>query len=464
MSAKAYKTYMVAGLVALASWAVTGCVSGPDQMDQVTGQELGGAAEDEPGEAEGDGALAPAAPFERSELAALASPTTVPEGWPLAQDFQQTYQRGVAPYTITECEAASVLVRADGDEEQRTFELGQAMLATTHGESTRLLIMHGGDGLAYDLRRLEYDEQPSAGEAGSLLFLSREEQGQGEEPARAELVCVGARQTRPTQLGAEFAAHAYVHTLAQTGEDLYVETRRELEEEERAELEALSNNPDWTRQDVQRLLEINPSDPELWGWALKWSKEQGDADLTYEVYRRYRPVGRCSHDRRPLHIREQFASFCSKHGELGCQLRLLGDLMAYRVQRVSDLWRNGKPVSYESPVAALAAIVEVEPYLIGSLVHYPSDWERVGISPRFAAMAVHGTDFETPFVARLKRHLASGELDPWNAHRFAITWAWIKNFNGVAPADVHARMAELEGAPALTMAMVAPEDEEQGSR
>lgn len=434
----------------LAAVILGGCASSMSETGEVTSHEEIEQAAEAAAEVT-SGQIAPAVAFEDSLLAMIHAPDGAPTGWPAPAAFKETYEAGLPSFTVTECDRVTLEVSAEAARElesERSYAIGEAMLVTGDEDSAHFVAIHAaGQRLPWWIGDLKLTDLNRADGEGAHRF---------HEAAREiELACHGARRTAPKELGEAYAAYVYNQVTLAAGEDLYIEPEdRELDEATRAELEALQGKEQWTRADLQRLIEIAPSDSWLWDRGLEEAKRLGEVDLTYQMYRRYRPVGRCSHDTRPIETKKEFASFCSKHGKFGCQLKLMTDLMAYRVQRVSDLWLGGKPVSYESPIEALDALVEIEPFMIGLLISYPTQQRTAGIRPHFFALGLAESDYAAPIKEALGEYLASGTLDPANAHRLALARFSLGVRSGEDASAVLAALRATKGVPSVTLSML----------
>ncbi len=451
----------------------SGCVTGADDPFAPAIEDPGARAR----AAEQERRLMPDTPYASAPLAQWATPATPPPQWPEEADFRATYEQGLRPYSIIECEEARLELGeawvARGYAARH--DLGAAMLAEGDGEQIEVLAALHGQDARYILGELRFAPTPE-------LLPAKGGARYGGAQGEGALVCEGLVRHTPQALDARvWGAHAYVHTLLAPSEDLYLE--REPEERSKAEreriyarLNALEDEPRLSYEDALWLVEEEPAEAErFWGRALEAAEARGDVALTYDIYRRYKPMGRCSRDRRPVRVKRQFASFCSKQGKLSCHLRLMTELMAYRgMSRVSDMWINGKPVTYDSYLAALDPLVEAAAYFPGLLLDYPGTSRRAQIAPHFYALAARGPEFvvyepmtreemasRSPSTAEvhaemLKQILSSGGLDPWNAHRFALTLTYLQRQGGTSLADIRAEMAQLQTVPALTMAMLGP--------
>jgi hypothetical protein len=359
--------------------------------------------------------------------------------WAPPTEFESRWNDGTEPWRILHCGESTLA------QEGTTLETGPTLLLRIGAEGPWFGGVTTAEGdLTWLLHRAEW---AVTDETDSSVVLRAADQG-------AEFECRQARFEDPRPVEHSYATWVYSATLLNPPEPVYVDIEKEHTDHERERIANLRNGP-WSLELVERLLELSPHNRDAaWGSALSWAKAHGDDDLVYELYRRYRPVGRCSQDSRPQRVKREFAEFCAKTGRTRCELVLMTHLIAYNIPRVSDMWMGGKPVSYESELHRLPGGLDVPRFMLGLLVDYPGTTgnEAASISPQFFALATYGTPHADALMERLEAWLADPELDTWNRHRIALTLFLLRAYRrSTESASKHAAaVAQLEGVPEIT--------------
>lgn len=372
----------------------------------------------------------------------LAFETT--KEWAPIEEFESRWGAGVEPWRILHCDESTTTAQGNQSETGPTLmiQLGAA------GPWVGAVVTAAGE-LQWLLYRAKWSVAEQSGTTVSLEAV--------DEVATFE--CRQARFEDPGLVEGPYASWVYSATLLNPPEPVYVDTGAELTDQDRRRLAQLRKGP-WSREMVERLIDVSPSnrDP-AWGDALTWAKAEGADDLTYELYRRYRPVGRCSRDPRPQQTKQDFADFCAKTERTRCELVLLTQLLAYKIPRVSDMWIGGKPVSYESDLDRLPDGLDVPRFMLGLLLDFPGTDgnEAASISPQFFGLATYGTAYTAALSSRLETWLANPKLDSWNRHRIALALFVVRaRMRSTEPAAKHASaVAKLPGVPAITKVKLA---------
>jgi hypothetical protein len=182
-----------------------------------------------------------------------------------------------------------------------------------------------------------------------------------------------------------------------------------------------------------------------WERALDVVIEIEDDALTWDVFRRYRPLAGCSRDSRPAVVAQQMAEFCVSTGRVGCAVQMLTRTLTHSHARASDMIQRGRPVSYVSPLPELAAVVDVPRFVTGMLV--PSTDESVPqISPYYVGLSAAMTDF-APEVRQILEAWVSDSTATDEVRVLALqTWAWLTFFEGAEREIATEMAADLPGA------------------
>ncbi len=351
-------------------------------------------------------------------------------GWPVRSEFEVRAAKGFAPLRIVECLEATMTVRGG------VHDVGALMLGEFEGNWSLLARAGGASNRALSMTWESTEFDPDA-----PIFTASD----------AVLECGDATITSIRASPLPFSSSVFAEVLSTPEEPLYVKPKIYDSRDDR--IGAFVGKEGWNEQRVKALIELGPpANHRSWRDALGWARSNERLDLAYELHRRYRPMGRCSQDTRPQRNKAEFADVCAELGRPRCQLALSIDLLAYRHARRSDLWIDGKPASYESPVDALPEGLDVPLFLMGLLTHYPVPEGPRPISPQFFALALQGSDLAPTLDAMLVRWLANPETDVWNRHRFAEALFYLRKLShpskeeGAHAADV----ASLPGIPQVT--------------
>jgi len=287
-------------------------------------------------------------------------------------------------------------------------------------------------------------------------------QGLGTDAVRFEwdngkLGCVNARLEKVTGPPEPASAFMYAKTLVTPEEPVFVQAKvKEYDGELHKRLDALGEDG-WSEADIQQLIDIGPpASSEQWGAALAYTEDR--PDLAYEIHRRYRPMGYCSRDTRPITTQRNFAELCRDLSRPRCHLALMKDMLGYNVSRRSDMWIDGKPVSYTSQLDRLPSEVDAELLMLGLLTDFPNTAGSAdaSISPHFFALASHGSAVVDALQATLTAWIGDEQVDAYNRHRFAVALWFTKIYadQTITPAEHAASVAKLKGVPAATMAQL----------
>ena len=359
------------------------------------------------------------------------------DGWPALTEFEGRWRSGIGTYHLVHCEQTTLRTN-----ENETFSFGPVMLM--HHANGWNTVADSGD---REERWLLYPQTWAL--AGDL---NGDEVTVWNHDRRLE--CHGARVEEVKPVAETFAPYVYSLTLNTPPEPLRIHNDDELDEEGRARVEELRQQG-WTEANIQELISLAVSSrDDVWGEALAWANTEGRDDLAYEIYRRYRPFGRCSRDTRPLTLKKEYADLCDRLERPRCHLALTTELLAYRVSRRTDMWVGGKPVSYENELDRLPEGIDVTTYMAGLLVDYPGTEgnESASISPHFFALATAGTEYAEVLNRHLEEGIANPNVDSWNRHRFALALLSLRVRTAPdEPVDAMAQeIAELDGVPRVT--------------
>lgn len=168
------------------------------------------------------------------------------------------------------------------------------------------------------------------------------------------------------------------------------------------------------------------------GQIARFLKQHGRVDAAMRIYRRYRPVGRCSMDRAPAATARAYADLCYGAGRIGCFLQLQVRIMGDRFART--VWSSyGERAASTESKALVEAGVDARRFLRGMLLKYDADLrprEEMNLWRLARSMHESGIDFADDLQA-LATH---PELDPVNRHRAAqalwLLWRRAEKVNG----------------------------------
>ena len=362
-------------------------------------------------------------------------------GWPSAGDFDAARTTGVKANEIVQCEAAT-LRREDGT----VHETGPVMLTAV--DDTTWTLVADADDSNYTWYLRQPWVAPMGLDKAAPVFLGDAQKLECHRPQ------IETMRATPEPFG----AFVYTSTLTTPAEPIFVEPKRNLTPEETARLEELRQSA-WSEANIQEVIEIGPpASSQIYGDALAWAEAEGRPDLAYEIHRRYRPVGYCSRDTRPLRAKKDFAKLCDELSRPRCHLALTTELLGYRVTRRSDMWIGGKPVTYNSQLDQLPDAIDRELFMLGLLVDYPGtpNNENAAIAPRFFALATDGSRESAALDQTLQAWLADENVDAWNRHRFGVALFFMRTYGDrTIEAPEHAQaIATLPGLPAVTVAQL----------
>lgn len=184
---------------------------------------------------------------------------------------------------------------------------------------------------------------------------------------------------------------------------------------------------------------IPSNDDARWQSIRAWATQRGDDALLREVFRHYRPVGRCSMDTAPAEQARQYADFCFDRGDLGCFLQLQVRIMGDQFDRVA--WSSYGEAQARTQVDRLADTgADVRRFLRGLLFRLPGERAVEINAPRLARSMVESKT-DAAFLKELPQLAADPALDPLNRLRATQTWVALLFRTGSRWPEVEATLA-----------------------
>ncbi|MFU8802491.1 MAG: hypothetical protein ACNA8W_01660 [Bradymonadaceae bacterium] len=140
--------------------------------------------------------------------------------------------------------------------------------------------------------------------------------------------------------------------------------------------------------------------------------EDGEDDLARQVFRWFRPMGRCSMDNYPAELAGRYADFCANQGDLGCYMKLQLIIMGNRFDRMA--WSSmGERAHKPSAAELFKAPIDAERFLRGALLRYSAPGERIEVGAWRLARAI-GNAGMRDMVANIAEMANDPELDETN--------------------------------------------------
>ncbi|MCB9546039.1 MAG: hypothetical protein H6706_09320 [Myxococcales bacterium] len=178
-------------------------------------------------------------------------------------------------------------------------------------------------------------------------------------------------------------------------------------------------------------------------------KADGKKAEMVAVYRRYRPMGRCSMDTAPAQTARDYADLCYELGQIGCFLQLQVRIMGDRFERVAAS-SYGERAASTGSAALIAAGVDARRFLLGLLLQYDVEGlrprEEMGPWRLARSMAESGLDFGPDLLALA----TDAHLDAANRLR-ASTVLWLL-WRRAEELPATTLVERLKGQPLLPMA------------
>ena len=245
-------------------------------------------------------------------------------------------------------------------------------------------------------------------------------------------------------------ARAYVIEARSLTEPIFIPPEQDAPEVDCEVSLAAGADPAEQRACIAALLASNT--PE-WDWRLRdaitWALREGDDELAWRAQQRFRPVARCSMDFGPQRHAAIMADFCRRTGRSGCAVRLLTTTLMHGHARRSDVWVDGRPLSYDSPIDALAELVDVSVYLPGLLVDPEGNEDDAPtIHPHFIALAVANNPAKDAVMRTLEAWIGDHALSPGVRRSALYAWGQTLIEEGEAFSTVRRRASALPGVDA----------------
>lgn len=376
---------------------------------------------------EGDAVVMTASQSMRFEESELFQHLTSLEDGPVAElgvePFESRWNAGVESYRLVHCERSRVSSDDGAVPVDDALDGGELWLmqdaADTYviaGENTGQLVYEtfANGALDADTGLVTY-----ANRSGGILLTCEE----------------GATEQMRIENPDFWGAYVYAQTIGQSDGPLYVQVGTEWSPDWEAAERWEDRELEWDAETVQAFLDAEiTSGSYAYENAIAWASAAGEVELEFELRRRYRPIGRCSQDTRPMEVADAFGDFCLANGQLGCATTLLVRDMGWRYDRVSDLWIDGQPSQYQSPIEEMAELVDVTRFVPGLLVRDTSPDALVLTSP-FLALGVAGSEWSESIGAQLEAWMVDDRIDTLHRTMLASAWVSLQVEEGV-PADV----------------------------
>jgi hypothetical protein len=157
-------------------------------------------------------------------------------------------------------------------------------------------------------------------------------------------------------------------------------------------------------------------DPENAEEDIAQAKLAGQNEKALAIYRTWRPMGRCSMDRRPAEVARDYAELCHEMGKLGCFLQLQLRIMGDQFDRVA-FSSFGEEAATTEADRLLGTGIDVDSFLVGLAVHFGSVAREGEIAPWRLARSIEESGRRESVAARLAAWAHDGELDEFNRLR-----------------------------------------------
>jgi hypothetical protein len=232
----------------------------------------------------------------------------------------------------------------------------------------------------------------------------------------------------------------YVTTLMATATSIYEPLERDRREYEKLNADGLnalwmtaqSNMTEGKPEAVANLRDLltraSRVDPR-WYEAAEWAEKSGHDELAREIYRRFHPVGSCSHDSRPAEAARRYAELCYRDGLLGCFLQLQVQIMGDQFDRFAYSGLGELVHSTEAEKLAESGL-DVDRFLRGLVLRYepldPKESRPRELDAWRLARSIREAGRSPALDPELARMAGESSLDDYNRFRATITLAFVR--------------------------------------